>query len=162
MREGKEREPGDLADFQTFPLPKATFLKALCKCVGPQLCYTAKNVQDGKLSWITSLLGPEPRGESRAGAGRWRRQRADWRKVWAFGIARSSRAKRAQVASTLWQASSQCRRVSVSAIYPGTHLPGYQRTPLEHADMSVKPKAFVLHTGLSLTLASGRGALVLI
>lgn len=70
IRASGEREGGgavDLADFQTFPLPKATFLKVLCKRAGPQLCYTAKNVQDGKLSRVTSLLGLEPRGESRPG-----------------------------------------------------------------------------------------------
>lgn len=153
---GKESEPGDLAEFQTSPLPKATFLQVLCKrVVGFNSATLPKTCRTESSHELLHCLG-RSHGGNPGRACRWRRQRADWRKVWAFGIARSSRAKRAWAAGTLWQASSQRRRVSVSAFYPGTHLPGYRRMPLQHADMSVKPKAFVLHTGLSLTLAGCR------
>lgn len=50
----------------------------------------------------------------------------------------------------LWIRAAVNAWVSVSMIYPGTCLPGYQHTQLQHADMSIKPEAFVFHICICL------------
>lgn len=109
--------------------------------VGLQLCYPAKNAGK-KTSQVTSLPGPTPWGNP----------------SWADGDAgREQTKERSELSGypavpepncwerALWFRAAANTWVSVSMIYPGTCLPGYQHTQLQHADMSIKPEAFVFH-----------------
>lgn len=112
--------------------------------VGLQLCYPAKKCRRKKTLQVTSLPGPKPWGNpSRAGGDAGREQTKEKSELSGYpavpepNCRDSLSALHIQAVANTW--------VSVSVIYPGTCLPGYQHTQLQHADMSIKPEAFVFH-----------------
>lgn len=123
-------------------VPEATFLKVICSMQSCNSCHPAKKCRKEKPHGLLHCLGHSHEGipagltvtqaESRL------------RKSLSFRDTLQFLSQTAETVCTLRQAAANAW-VSVSVIYPGTCLPGYQRAVLQHADMSVKPEAFVLH-----------------
>lgn len=138
----RSREQGGLAVFQLIFVPKATFLKILCSMQGRNSCHPAKKCRKEKPHGLLHCLG---RSHGGIPAGLTVTQaESRLRKSLSFRDTLQFLSQTAETVCTLRQAAANTG-VSVSVIYPGTCLPGYERAVLQHADLSVKPEAFVLH-----------------
>lgn len=143
----KKRNLGGLADIQLFLCQKLHFWRACVQHVGLLLCYPAKNAGKKKPHKLLHCLGQTPWGNpSRADGDADREQTKERSELSGYPAVPEpngwERALRIRAAANAW--------VSVSMIYPGTCLPGYQCTQLQHAAMSIKPEAFVFHICICL------------
>lgn len=124
----RSQKPSRLAEFQLFPCQKLHFRRVCSTCGGFNLVILPKTTGKKNLPLLHRL------GRSHKGIPartKVTHTHSRLRKCLLSGYPAAHRPER-----------RGCRRrpARVSAIYPGTRLPGYRRA---HADMSVKPAAFV-------------------
>lgn len=107
-------------------MPKATFLKGLCGMWGFNSVILPKNAGK-KTSQVTSLPGPKPWGNpSRAGSDADREQTKEKSELSGYPAVPEPNCRDSLSALCIQKAANTW--VSVSVIYPGTCLPGYQHS----------------------------------